>query len=73
MSLNRTPLYEGHKKLGAQMAPFVSWDMPIQYVGIRLEHEAVRKRVGLFDVSHMGELRVQGSKAEGHFTVADNK
>lgn len=64
MSLKKTPLYEGHKKLGAQMVPFASWEMPIQYTGIRLEHEAVRKRVGLFDVSHMGELRVQGSKAE---------
>ncbi len=62
--LKKTPLYEGHKRLGALMAPFASWEMPIQYTGIRLEHEAVRNRVGLFDVSHMGELRVRGAGAE---------
>jgi aminomethyltransferase len=54
----RTPLYEEHVRLGAQMTNFSGWVMPLQYSAIREEHRAVREAVGLFDLSHMGELRV---------------
>jgi aminomethyltransferase len=61
--LSRTPLFDEHVRLGAKIVPFAGWEMPIQYKGIAAEHAAVRERVGLFDVSHMGELRVQGPAA----------
>jgi aminomethyltransferase len=61
--LSRTPLYPEHVRLGAKLVPFAGWEMPIQYKGIAAEHQAVRERVGLFDVSHMGELHVTGSGA----------
>src|SRR3989442_2861441 len=54
----RTPLYEEHVRLGGQMTNFSGWVMPLQYSTIREEHRAVREAVGLFDLSHMGELRV---------------
>jgi aminomethyltransferase len=57
------PLDQEHRRLGARMVPFAGWQMPIQYRGIRAEHEAVRQRAGLFDVSHMGELHLRGSRA----------
>ncbi|HEY6880430.1 MAG TPA: glycine cleavage system aminomethyltransferase GcvT [Polyangiales bacterium] len=60
----RTPLYAAHRALNARMVPFAGWEMPIQYAGIVEEHRAVRERAGLFDVSHMGELRLRGPKAE---------
>ena len=56
----RTPLYAAHVKLKARMVDFHGWEMPIQYTGIIDEHTAVRTRVGLFDLSHMGRVRVQG-------------
>jgi aminomethyltransferase len=62
-SLSRTPLYAEHVRLGAKLVPFAGWEMPIQYKGIAAEHTAVRERVGLFDVSHMGELHVTGPGA----------
>jgi aminomethyltransferase len=62
-TLARTPLYTEHVRLGAKLVPFAGWEMPIQYKGIAAEHTAVRERVGLFDVSHMGELHVQGPAA----------
>ncbi len=62
-TLSRTPLYPEHVRLGAKLVPFAGWEMPIQYKGIAAEHSAVRERVGLFDVSHMGELRVTGPGA----------
>ena len=62
--LRRTPLYEEHKKLGARLVDFASWEMPVQYAGIKAEHEAVRTRAGLFDVSHMGEVIFRGPDAE---------
>jgi aminomethyltransferase len=62
--LRRTPLYEEHKSLGARLVPFAGWEMPVQYEGIKKEHEAVRKEVGLFDVSHMGEVIFRGPDAE---------
>lgn len=61
--LKRTPLYDRHVALGAKMVPFAGYDMPVQYSGILDEHHAVRERAGLFDVSHMGEVRVQGPEA----------
>lgn len=61
--LSRTPLYSEHVRLGARLVPFAGWEMPIQYRGIAAEHAAVRERVGLFDVSHMGELHVEGPNA----------
>jgi aminomethyltransferase len=62
-TLSRTPLYPDHARLGAKLVPFAGWEMPIQYKGIAAEHTAVRERVGLFDVSHMGELHVRGAEA----------
>ncbi len=61
--LKRTPLYDRHVALGAKMVPFAGFDMPVQYSGILDEHHAVRERAGLFDVSHMGEVRVTGPNA----------
>ncbi len=63
-SLRRTPLYEEHKALGARLVDFSGWEMPVQYQGIKAEHQAVRERVGLFDVSHMGEAVFRGPNAE---------
>ena len=60
----QTCLYDKHVALGALMSPFGGFVMPIQYVGIVQEHNAVREKVGLFDVSHMGEVTVKGSDAE---------
>ena len=63
-SLRRTPLYDEHKALGARLVDFSGWEMPVQYQGIKAEHQAVRERAGLFDVSHMGELVFRGPDAE---------
>jgi len=60
----KTPLYDQHVALGAKMVPFAGFLMPVQYSGIRQEHEAVRKSVGLFDVSHMGNFFVTGKDAK---------
>src|SRR5690242_20940005 len=49
--------------MGAKMVSFGGWDMPVEYTGILAEHEAVRTRVGLFDVSHMGEIEIKGAEA----------
>ena len=59
----RTPLYERHVALGARMVPFAGWEMPVQYVGVIPEHLAVRRDRGVFDVSHMGQLHVEGPSA----------
>jgi len=61
--LKRTPLYEQHRALGARLVEFGGWEMPVQYSSILEEHEAVRTRAGLFDVSHMGEFKVEGPDA----------
>lgn len=58
--LKRTPLYESYKKHGAKTIDFGGWDLPVQFSSIKEEHEAVRTRSGLFDVSHMGEIEVKG-------------
>jgi aminomethyltransferase len=62
-TLLRTPLYERHRALGARLVPFAGWEMPVQYEGVIPEHRAVRTDSGVFDVSHMGELEVEGPKA----------
>src|ERR671935_1086367 len=62
-TLLRTPLYERHVALGARMVPFAGWEMPVQYDGVIPEHRAVRTDCGVFDVSHMGELEVEGPRA----------
>ncbi len=62
-SLRTTPLFDAHKRLGAKMVPFAGWHMPIQYAGVIQEHLAVRNGVGVFDVSHMGEIDIKGKDA----------
>ncbi len=59
----RTPLYDEHLAAGAKMVEFAGWEMPVQYAGVIEEHRAVRGTAGLFDVSHMGEIRVSGRGA----------
>jgi len=61
--LRKTALHAAHVALGARMVPFGGWDMPVEYSGITAEHLAVRERVGLFDVSHMGEIEIAGADA----------
>jgi aminomethyltransferase len=61
--LKETPLADEHRKLGARMVDFAGWNMPVQYKSIVAEHQAVRNKVGLFDVSHMGEFVVTGKDA----------
>lgn len=62
-NLKKTCLYDSHVALGAKMSPFAGYMMPIQYSGITQEHLAVREKVGMFDVSHMGEIFVSGADA----------
>jgi glycine cleavage system aminomethyltransferase T len=62
-SLRTTPLHSTHRSLGAKMVDFGGWDMPVQYSGIIEEHNAVRTSVGMFDVSHMGEIEIRGPEA----------
>ena len=62
-TLLRTPLHDRHVGLGARMVPFAGWEMPVQYEGVIAEHRAVRADCGVFDVSHMGELEVQGPRS----------
>jgi len=62
-ALRRTSLYEQHVALGGRLVPFAGWEMPVQYTGIVDEHQTVRTAAGLFDVSHMGELRMRGEFA----------
>src|SRR3712207_6336967 len=62
-TLLRTPLHDRHVAAGARMVPFVGWEMPVQYAGVIPEHRAVRTDAGVFDVSHMGEIEVEGPRA----------
>jgi aminomethyltransferase len=62
-TLRRTPLYERHVEAGARLVPFAGWELPVQYAGVIQEHRAVRTDAGVFDVSHMGELEVEGPTA----------
>lgn len=59
----RTPLHRQHAELGAKLVDFAGWEMPVSYEGIREEHSAVRTHAGMFDVSHMGEVEVEGPGA----------
>jgi aminomethyltransferase len=62
-TLLRTPLHARHVAAGARLVPFAGWEMPVQYEGVIPEHRAVRGDCGVFDVSHMGELHVEGPNA----------
>ena len=62
-TLKRTPLYQEHVNAGAKIVPFAGWEMPVQYVGVIPEHRQVRTSAGLFDVSHMGEITINGNDA----------
>ncbi|AEX84599.1 glycine cleavage system T protein [Marinitoga piezophila KA3] len=62
-NLKRTPLYDEHVRLGAKMVPFGGWEMPVWYSSLKEEHNAVRNNVGIFDVSHMGEIDIKGKDA----------
>jgi aminomethyltransferase len=61
--MKNTPLFDKHVALGAKMVPFAGYNMPVQYEGVNMEHEAVRNAVGVFDVSHMGEFLLTGERA----------
>jgi len=61
-TLQRTPLHDRHVALGARLVPFAGWEMPVQYEGVIEEHRAVRTEAGVFDVSHMGEIEVEGPR-----------
>src|SRR5262245_43812582 len=61
--LKRTPLYSAHQRLEGRLIEFGGWEMPVQYTGIVDEHLAVRTAAGLFDISHMGEVFVEGAEA----------
>lgn len=61
--MKKTALYEIHKALGAKLVPFAGYQMPVQYEGVNAEHLTVRKGVGVFDVSHMGEFLIEGPNA----------
>ncbi|MDD4663671.1 MAG: hypothetical protein PHD83_03270 [Caldisericia bacterium] len=63
LTIKRTPLYESHKELGANIVPFAGYEMPLVYTTMIDEHMAVRNVAGLFDVSHMGEISIHGRDA----------
>jgi aminomethyltransferase len=69
-TLHHTPLRDRHEALGARLIDFAGWLMPVQYAGILDEHRAVRERAGLFDLSHMGELFVEGPEAAAGLAAA---
>ena len=69
MTQRRTALYEEHVALGARLVPFAGFEMPVQYAGILKEHDAVRKRAGVFDLSHMAQFELRG---EGVAAWADS-
>jgi aminomethyltransferase len=62
-SLRRTPLHSAHVEAGARLVAFAGWELPLSFEGIRAEHMAVRRGVGVFDVSHMGEVQTRGPQA----------
>ena len=64
MSLKRTPLFESHVNAGARVVDFGGWEMPVQYAGIVAEHNWVRQAAGIFDISHMGEVRITGAESK---------
>jgi len=73
-ALRRTPLHDLHRELGARLVPFAGYEMPVQYTSIIDEHRTVRQAVGLFDLSHMGEIEIRGEEAVAflrHAVVSD--
>ena len=64
--MKRTPLYNKHIECNGNIIDFAGWELPVQYTGLTQEHEAVRKKAGIFDVSHMGEILVEGKDAEAY-------
>ncbi|MDQ3941282.1 MAG: glycine cleavage system aminomethyltransferase GcvT [Actinomycetota bacterium] len=74
MVTKATPLLDDHRKLGAKLTEFAGWEMPLQYRGVVAEHHTVRSAVGVFDVSHLGKLRVTGPSGQAaldHALTAD--
>ena len=71
--LKRTPLFEVYKEYGGKTIDFGGWELPVQFSSIKEEHEAVRTKAGLFDVSHMGEIDVKGTDSLALFTKNDDK
>jgi aminomethyltransferase len=69
-TLRRTPLHDLHAERGAKLIPFAGWEMPVSYEGIREEHSAVRTHAGMFDVSHMGQVEVEGPGALAFLQLA---
>ncbi|MGK7924153.1 MAG: glycine cleavage system aminomethyltransferase GcvT [Spirulina sp.] len=65
-NLARTPLFDEIAALGARFTDFAGWEMPVQFAGLKQEHAAVRSRVGMFDISHMGKFTLKGSKLLSH-------
>ncbi len=63
--MRRTPLHEACREAGGRLVPFAGWEMPVQFAGVIAEHRAVRERVGMFDISHMGVLRLRGDDVKG--------
>lgn len=70
MTSRRTPLYAEHLALGARMVDFAGWEMPIQYAGVIAEHQAVRSKAGIFDLSHMAQIHVRGAAAAAALDAA---
>ena len=62
--LKKTPLASAHKKLGAQMVNFGGWLMPVSYTNVIDEHLVTRRKAGLFDICHMGEIKITGTKSQ---------
>jgi len=71
--LKSTALEAVHIELGAKMVPFAGYNMPVQYSGLKLEHQAVRERAGMFDVSHMGEFFCNGPRCATLFTKSHHQ
>ncbi|NDB97177.1 MAG: hypothetical protein EBZ78_13645, partial [Verrucomicrobia bacterium] len=61
--ISESPLASCHSALGARMIPFAGWNLPVEYSGLLAEHKATRQAAGLFDISHMGQIRVRGTGA----------
>ena len=68
-NLLRTPLYDACLQQKARMTPFSGWEMPVQFGGIRQEHQSVREAVGAFDISHMGKFVLTGSDVIGQLQM----
>ena len=72
-TLKQTPLFETYKKYNGKVIDFGGWELPVQFSSILEEHESVRTEAGLFDVSHMGEVMVEGKDAESYLNYSCNE